>query len=354
MKRRFAFTVLIGFCLASLTPVIPGLGFGCAGKLSAQDAGAGVADPPVGTVDNGSTTTELDGRVVEDVDTQDAGQAVVAAENGPGDKPVKEKKDQEYVRLAKDKKGRDRAMQTAIVRFEGLPGTPYEGRIVDLFGVVHIGQDEYYADINQRLSTYDAVLYELVAPDGTRIRPEDLEKSRSALAQLQTGMKRMLNLEYQLEKVDYMAENFVHADMSPDEFMQDMKKRGDSLPKMFARMMGASMATSVSSGGDAGMLMALFSNDRSKQLKRVMSRQLMDIDAATAGMQDAEGNDTLIKGRNEKAFSVLKQELDAGKKSLSVFYGAGHLPDMAERLKKDFQMKPIETTWLDAWDLTRN
>jgi len=85
-----------------------------------------------------------------------------------------------------------------------------------------------------------------------------------------------------------------------------------------------------------------------------MARQLVGIELVTAGMDDANGDNTLIKGRNAKAFKILAQELAAGKEKVSVFYGAGHLSDMAERLEKDFQMKATSTTWLDAWDLTRN
>ena len=259
-----------------------------------------------------------------------------------------------YLRVQQSEDGRPKSLQTAIVRYRGKKGTPFAGRIVDLVGVVHIGQGEYYADLNKRLSKYDAVLYELVAPDGTRIKPEDLEKRRSILASMQTGMKDMLNLEYQLEKIDYLTQNFRHADMSPEEFVEDLERRGDSLFKMIARMMGAGLASSASSGGDAGILLALFSNDRPMKMKQAMARQLVDIEIVTAGMDDENGENTLIKGRNAKAFSVLREELEAGKEKLAVFYGAGHLPDMAERLEQEFEMSPRRTTWLDAWDLTRN
>ena len=102
------------------------------------------------------------------------------------------------------------------------------------------------------------------------------------------------------------------------------------------------------------MLVALFSSDRSKKMKQVMARQLVDIETVTAGMDDENGENTLIKGRNAKAFQVLRAELNKGKKNLAVFYGAGHLPDMAERLETEFDMKVGRTIWLDAWDLTRN
>ncbi|WP_286177957.1 hypothetical protein [Stieleria mannarensis] len=284
--------------------------------------------------------------------------AVSVAQSATADTPVTESKtssedaaDESYLRIKKDENGKKVALQTAIVRFHGKPGTRYDGAIVDLVGVVHIGEKAYYKDLNQRLSKYDSVLYELVAPDGTRIRPEDLKKRRSLVASMQTGMKDMLELEYQLELVDYMAENFRHADMSPEEFSEDLQRRGDSVLKMIARMMGAGLATQSKNGGDLGVLMALFSDDRSTAMKNAMATQLIDMEAVTVGLNDANGENTLIKGRNAKAFQVLREELAAGKETLAVFYGAGHLADMAERLEKDFGMKAGKTTWLNAWDL---
>src|SRR5690606_7811447 len=144
-----------------------------------------------------------------------------------------------------------------------------------------------------------------------------------------------------------------HADMSPDEFVEDLERRGDSVWKMLGRMMGAGMATQ-SQGGDVGMIMALFSKDRPMMMKRAMASQLIDIEIVTAGVNDANGENTLIQGRNRKAFQILKEELDAGAKTVAVFYGAGHLSDMAERLENEFNMEPTQTTWLDAWDLTKN
>ena len=259
-----------------------------------------------------------------------------------------------FIRISKTDDKKAKALETSVVRFEGLPGTAYEGRAVDLFGVVHIGEKEYYKEIGRLLATYEVVLYELVAPDGTRIRPEDLKERRSVLASMQTGMKDMLNLEYQLEHIDYLAENFRHADMSPEEFVEDMKSRGDGLWKMAARMMGAGLASQGAGDGNAGLLLALMSDNRAMLLKQTMAKQLVDVDVAMAGLDDSSGENTLIKGRNRKAFEVLKQELDAGKKTVAVFYGAGHLDDMAERLEADFGMKPKSTKWLPAWDLQKN
>lgn len=268
------------------------------------------------------------------------------------DASAKPDSDNPYLRISRLDDGRPKALETAIVTFQGVPGSRYQDRQVDLVGVVHIGQLEYYQQLDELLAQYDVVLYELVAPDGTRIRPQDLQQRRSLIASMQTGMKDMLNLEYQLEHINYLAENFRHADMTPEEFAEDMASRGDGLVKMLARMMGASMASQGSS--DLSLLLALVSDRRAMMLKQSLAKQLLDVDIALAGMDDASGENTLIRGRNRKAMRVLAEELDAGKQRVAVFYGAGHLQDMAQRLEEDFQMRTTGSKWLAAWDLQRN
>lgn len=278
--------------------------------------------------------------------------AEVASEDGQdasGDSAEK------FIRISKNDAGKPSALQTSIVRYQGAKGSRYEGVIVDLVGVVHIGQLEYYEELQKRLGKYDVVLYELVAPDGTRVRPEDVKNRNNPLSAMQLGMRDMLNLEFQLEHIDYMAKNFRHADMSPEEFVEDMEERGDSFLKMGLRMMGAGLASASAQGGDAGMLMALMAGeDRPKKMKQAMARQLIDVEVMTAGLDDAQGENTLIRGRNVKAFQVMEEELAAGKRRIAVFYGAGHLPDMAARLENEYSMKPTNTEWFSAWDLQRN
>jgi hypothetical protein len=48
---------------------------------------------------------------------------------------------------------------------------------------------------------------------------------------------------------------------------------------------------------------------------------------------------------------VLKKQLAAGKNRVGIFYGAGHLNDMDERLRKEFNLEPVSITWLTAWEL---
>lgn len=263
---------------------------------------------------------------------------------------TEEKSAPTFLRIRNDANGQPQALQTAIVRYID-PQNP--GVTVDLVGAVHIGEQSYYDQLNKEFTNYDALLYEIVAPKGTRVPKGGPKSGRSAVSGLQNGMKDMLGLEFQLEQVDYSPENFVHADMSPQEMVDDMAARGDGFLQMFARMLGAGLVQqSKHEDLNAAMLMALLADDRQLQMKRVFAAQMDDMDSQMRAIEGDKGS-TLISQRNAKAFEVLREQLDAGKKKVGVFYGAGHFADMHRRLVEDFGMQAESTRWLDAWDLTK-
>lgn len=252
----------------------------------------------------------------------------------------------EFVRVKKNASEKPVALQTAIAHYESQDG----GLKIDLVGAVHIGEDSYYQDLNKRFKAYDAVMYELVAPEGTRV-PKGHKGTGSPVSGLQNGMKDMLELEFQLEKVDYTPDNFVHADMSPEEFAKDMEDRGDGLLHMFARAMGQGLVQqSKGENSDAAIMMALFSSNRAMKLRRVFAGQISDMDNAMKAIEGENGS-TIISQRNAKAFEVMGKSIKDGKKNIAVFYGAGHLEDMHDRLKKDFKMQLKSVEYLDAWKL---
>jgi len=271
-----------------------------------------------------------------------------AKQEGTGTSKKPSKHDR-YVRVQKDDKGRVVSMDTSTIQFtKKLPdGTEL---VVELIGVVHIGEQDYYETFNQQFKRYDALLYELVAPEGTRVERR-AEDGMNPVAALQKGMMSALGLQFQLEHIDYSPSNFVHADMTPEEFGQSMTENNESVAKMFFRTLGMSAALG-GGGGEADMLRAMLSSseDRIYRLRRSAANQLIKMDV---GMKAWEGDNgsTIITHRNGKAFKVLQQQIDAGKKKVGVFYGAGHLPDMERRLIEDFGMTPGEPQWQRAWKL---
>ena len=259
----------------------------------------------------------------------------------------------QFLRLTKDERGKPLALEVAIVRFtEVSPKNNRKPAIVDLVGAVHIGEPEYYDRLNDEFETYDVVLFEMVAPKEAAIPKSGQGKNRHPVAAIQNMITKMLELEYQLDGVDYQSENFLHADMSPAEFSKSMKDRGESFFGMFLRSMGYAMTqpSSNSRSSDAQLLMALFDKNRALALKRIMAGQFQDMGGVLAILDGPDGS-TLITERNKVALAVLKTQLAAGVKKVAIFYGAGHMPDMAKRLKDDFRMERKGTRWLRAWDL---
>ena len=262
--------------------------------------------------------------------------------------PVKKAEGNRFLRLKLDNK-KPQALQTAVITYRDPDGVE-----VDLVGAVHIGERSYYAQLNRLFESYEVVLYELVAPQGTRIPKGGGRGRPSAIGGMQRGMQSLLGLEYQLDRVDYTKKNFVHADMSPTEFAESMENRGESFAKMFFRMMGQGAALQgrpQAQVDSIDMWTAILRQDK-QSFKTALARQFQDIDGVMSALNGDQGS-TIITERNRKALEVLRRQIDAGKKRIAVFYGAGHFPDMDMRLKDDFRMRPVKTRWITAWDLSR-
>jgi hypothetical protein len=245
------------------------------------------------------------------------------------------------------------SMDTAIARYH-FEREDKEPVVVELIGAVHIGEKEYYEKLDERFQQYDALLYELVAPKGTRIPRGGKREEESAVSAIQVFMKDALKLEFQLEQIDYQAKNFVHADMSPEDFARSMRRLNESPMKMFFQLMQASMAQQAerkSQVSDALLLAALFDRKNGPiVLKRALAQELGASDVMLDALNGPNGS-TILTERNKVALKVMREQIDAGKSKIGIFYGAAHLKDMHERLLNDHGLTFEGLTWLKAWDL---
>jgi hypothetical protein len=284
--------------------------------------------------------------------------ALLAAALGRAEEPKNDPKDEQqgphdqFVRILRNPAKVPQALQTAIVRH--VPQDCGRSRpTVDLVAAIHIGDSAYYQQLNGLFEKYEVVLFELVTAESATAS-KDFGKTRgNPLSAVQNAMTSVLDLQFQLKGVDYTPKNFVHADMSPQEFAKSMDRRGESLLQTFFRAMGYGMARQNGDGsglGDGALLMALMSKNRPLALKRVMAGQFEDLEGQMAAINGKDGS-TLITERNKKALAVLKKQIEAGKDRIAIFYGAGHMRDMQQRLKDEFALAPISTRWLTAWDL---
>jgi hypothetical protein len=263
---------------------------------------------------------------------------------------------QDWVRLDQDAAGAVRGMQTAIVRYVPKDGASKDVSLqVDLIAAVHIADPAYYDNLNARFKQYDVLLYELVAPEGTVVEKGRGTSNAHPIGAMQNVFKDVLQLDHQLEDVDYTCKNFVHADMSPDDFKKAMEERNDSFLQMYFRLIGQAMAkqSEMAAKGETSdfeLFSALLAEDRPRRLKIVLAKQLSEMESLMVSFGGEDGS-VIITDRNKKALAVLKQEIADGKKKIGIFYGAGHLSDMDKRLRSDFGLQPVSITWLTAWDL---
>jgi len=274
--------------------------------------------------------------------------ATAARADAPATKPAAATRSaaSAYMRFVPDGKG-GAHLDTATTTYENAAGAK-----VHLVGVVHVGERAYYEQLNKLFKGYDALLYEMIMPEGAG-PPEPGEGGGGVIGGMQRGLKNLLELEYQLDVIDYKAKNFVHADLDADTFQRLQKERKESMFGLALRSTIRQMKQQAATGeGDLtgfAMMHALMSPDRALEMKYVLGTQFDKMEDEFAGLDSAAGT-VIVTERNKKALAVLADTLAAGKKNVGVFYGAAHMRDMEERLAAmGFKRTGVE--WRVAWEI---
>lgn len=267
-----------------------------------------------------------------------------------------------FIRVSKDERGLLHSMDTAIATYD-IPAKKgkHGAATVDLVAVVHVGEKDYYSGLNQRFDGYDAVLYELIAPESSPLPPPRIPGGppgeQSLLSQLQGGIRDLLGLEFQLDGINYHRPNMVHADLSPESFLSSMKERGETFWTIAARLILQGIADQQANKDPAkdlkllAVLLKGTEQERQVEFRRYLAQNFSELDAFIERLEGPKGS-TIIAARNQKALQTLDTQLGKGKKRLAIFYGAAHMPDMERRLVADFAAAPKRVEWLKAWSLT--
>jgi hypothetical protein len=278
--------------------------------------------------------------------------------------PRKKAEPGKFLRIKRDAKGNPVALETATVRY--VPSEGDSGAVVDLIGVVHIGEQGYYEALNKQFEQYDALLYELVAPEGTRVPKGSKREKSNPVALLQDLMKTVLDLESQMEHIDYTRKNFVHADLSPEKMAEAIRERGDdaftltfsivadlmrqqNLAEMKRQKGPADRKEGKKIEDELDLLTLLLDPNAPVKLKRLLAEQF-EVAGGDPGLGPTL-NTILVADRNKAAMQVFQKELARGKKKIGIFYGAAHMPDFEKRLREEFGLKKESEAWLTAWDL---
>ncbi|MDB6076512.1 MAG: hypothetical protein JWO82_259 [Akkermansiaceae bacterium] len=286
-----------------------------------------------------------------------------------------------YIRI--EKTPASTQLQTALVHFKKGNAT------LDLVGAIHIADAKFYHELNTLFEGYDALLWEGIGGGKPAAKPVPEAEVKTAaekeeppptplaaappeaaasdekaatpppakpaarkgdLGGLHTAYvagAKYLGLAFQMNEVDYRKKNFVHADLTMDEFNDLQDQRKESL-FTFALKNGLANAgrKDVQEPNSLKLLTSILSGD-----KNGLKRELVGtLGAADDQVSKIAGESVIISDRNAKCLKVLSEEVAAGKKKLGIFYGAAHFPDMAKRLEADGWEK-TGSDWLVAWDI---
>ncbi|KAM7509513.1 hypothetical protein LguiA_019966 [Lonicera macranthoides] len=293
-------------------------------------------------------------------------------------------------------------LQTAVVSYrKKFPWSLLQPFLqVDLVSTIHIADKEYFDTLQKELETYDCVLYEMVASRESlesrrnAVPAKKLKSSRSRgfniIGCIQRQMAKLLILDFQLDCLDYQAENWYHADLDYETFKLLQVEKGESF-FTFARDMTLrstkAMVQSISIPEDLGPLRsnllrasrilpmplvglviigtlcadvespvseypeleALSRLDFGAAMKVFLAKRLTsDFTQETA---DVEEESVIIGERNRAATEALRTALDEGHNKIAILYGGGHMPDLGRRLREDFNLIPSRVQWVTAWSI---
>lgn len=241
-------------------------------------------------------------------------------------------------------------LESAIASYRNADGVT-----VHLVAALHVGEKSYYEGLGKTFQEYDALLYEMVKPKDMPA-PTRGQQAGGMVSAFQRFLKDVLELEFQLDAIDYSAPNFVHADLDVETFFKLQEQRGESLFTLMLRSMMSQMSRAGEPGAPApitifDILAAMNSPDSARQYKLLFARQFQDVEAQLAGIEGPDGS-VLVTERNKAALRVLKETIAGGKKNIGIFYGAGHMRGLEDALVDDMGFERVGVEWRVAWDMS--
>jgi len=246
-------------------------------------------------------------------------------------------------------------LETSITSYENGAG-----QRVDLIAAIHIADTDYYDALNSYFDLLDIVLYELVADDNEVPAPSTDNSSLSGIGLLQSAVARFLDLEFQLNGIDYQKNNLVRADLSAQQLSEIMASKDESFFSMFLKMAMAQMAAEQNAIANQhiqpstltmmSLLTALSSDDQAGALKYLLAQEL-GRSGDLAMSPELESQLTILGDRNTVALKALEDALESGIEHAGLFYGAAHMAGMERELLQELGFSRVSTDWYVAWEI---
>lgn len=279
-----------------------------------------------------------------------------ASAGSPADPP------QPYMRVQRGEEGTV-SLQIALRQF--LPRDT-EGPEIWLAGVSHVGETNYYQELEAFLKRRTLVLFEGVGFDKQvfRERQRQLRADPNAEGSLQTVLASSLDLAFQLDTIDYDQDHFRNSDMTVEEIQKLMLRQAEegrldgvaeSNPEFLALMAAMEGSSWLGAFLHVGVKL-LGTNPKLKAMTRLM---LIEVLGGVRGdLSEMQGLPpdvqellrVLIRARNGVVLRDLKDALAESDRdsSVAVFYGAAHMDDLEKRLRNELSYRSGEERWMTA------
>lgn len=230
---------------------------------------------------------------------------------------------------------------------------------ITLIGAVHIGDVSYYQALNTEFTDYPVLLFELIGGEKAaktlngKPHPQEPAGVRPAegLRSLYNSFALTMQLAQQIEHIDYTKKNFVHADLTMEEYHKATEGKEDELLAFALQttVKSAEITGKPFGGLDMSLVMRAILSGDGTGLKLQYIHMMEQGDESAAALT---GKNLIIGERNDKCFQVLAKELKKGANKIGIFYGAAHFPDMERRLlARGF--KKTNHRWLTAWNVEK-
>lgn len=170
--------------------------------------------------------------------------------------------------------------------------------------------------------------------------------------QLQAQLATALDLDFQLDAINYDRDNWICSDMTMDQLQRAFTDRGLDFGPISSTLAGSSLPGRIVKGLlkiitllDTMTKGAITDTLKVCLIEMLGNDQIMD----QAMTQFGEGfGEVIIGERNQIVMDDLSKMLaKTDAKTIAVFYGAGHLPDFERRLH-ELGYEPIDTQWEQA------
>lgn len=172
---------------------------------------------------------------------------------------------------------------------------------------------------------------------------------------LQAQLAKALNLDFQLEAMDYGRPHYRCSDMTMDQMNRAMKERGVDFMEFGGTLAGTSLpARMVNLLLQAIRLFDAMADGMMSDMVKVVMIEVLGNESITEGALNqrfGRGFGEVIVGeRNQVVMDdlaeLLKNEPDV--RSVAIFYGAAHMKDFEERLAKQLGYAPTTVEWISA------